>query len=118
MSTNSNTLQERMAEARAVAEATIVCRILGDTTLEPSTKRLVRSRPQRIERWTQLAELAQREVAGLQALAKQAPRAKREPAKRSATTSGVYTAEMPDERRVNREAPTATTAQPAQPAAA
>lgn len=98
MSTNSNTLQERMSEARAVAEATMVCRILGDTTLEPSTKRFVRSRPARIERWTQLAELAQREAAGLAALAKQAPRVKR-PAKAS-------------------EASTATTPQPAQPAAA
>ena len=70
MATNSSLLQERMTEARASAEAAMVARILNDLVIEPSTKRFVKGRATRIERWQQLAACATAQVNGLQALAK------------------------------------------------
>lgn len=61
----TNHLQERMAEARAAAEAAAICKILNDLVLEPSTKRFVKRRAERIERWEQLAQVARAHAAGL-----------------------------------------------------
>lgn len=61
-----------MCEARATAEAASVVRILNDASMDPSTKRFVKGRPARIDRWTQLANIASQQVQGLQALAKAA----------------------------------------------
>lgn len=75
MSTASTTnLQERASSWRAVAGAEQIVKLLAEAANEPSTKRFNKSRQSRIERWEQLAELAQREATGLAALVKQQPR--------------------------------------------
>lgn len=70
-----------MAEARATAEAASITRILNDAAMDPSTKRFVKGRAGRIERWLQLESVAHTQVSGLQALArvsapKRAPKVK------------------------------------------
>lgn len=52
----------------------MIVRLLNDAVAEPSTKRFVKGRSLRIERWMQLARVASEQVNGLQALAKVAPR--------------------------------------------
>jgi len=72
MSTNNSSLQERLAETRATAEATMVVKLLSEAVIELSTKRFTRSRPDRVQRWLQLERVAGEQVAGLSALAKTA----------------------------------------------
>lgn len=69
---NSNSLPERMAEARATAETASITRLLNDAAMDPSTKRFTKGRGARIERWAQLEAVAHSQVSGLQALAKAA----------------------------------------------
>lgn len=66
----TNTLQERMAEARATSEAQSIIRVLNDAVMDPNGPRFAKGRGTRIERWTQLEALARAQVDGLKALAK------------------------------------------------
>jgi hypothetical protein len=93
----SNYFGERVAEIRATAEASMVVKILGELSNEPSTKRFTRSRAARVERWLQLERVAKEQSVGLLALGKVSVK---RPARVKGATPGVYTAEMPDERRV------------------
>jgi hypothetical protein len=76
MSTSSANLQERGSEWRATAEASMTVRILVEAAAEVSTKRFVKSRAARIERWAQLERVAREQINGLSALAK-APAARK-----------------------------------------
>lgn len=80
MSASTTNLAERASEIRAQAEAAMVARILGDLAIEPSGKKFLNSRASRLERWMQLAGVASRQAAGLQALSKAARVPKRKPA--------------------------------------
>lgn len=79
---------ERASEIRATSECAMIVRILNDATVEPSTKRFVKSRATRIERWMQLEAAARTQINGLQALAK-APRAARTPKAPKVPGTGV-----------------------------
>lgn len=68
MANNSLSIQERMSEAVANAQAAMVVKILGELSVEPSTKRFVRSRALRITRWQELSELAGKQANALAAV--------------------------------------------------
>ena len=89
MSANNTFLAERLSEVRASAEASMVAKIIGELTLEPSAKRFTRTRPQRVERWLQLASVAGKQADGLAALAKAGAALKRAPRKPSALAGAV-----------------------------
>ena len=84
MSNSASNLQERLAETRAAASAEMTVRLLVEAVGEPSTKRFVKSRAARIERWQQLAEVASEQASNLTALAKTPTTCK---SKRSATAA-------------------------------
>lgn len=72
MANNSLSIQERMSEAVANAQAAMVVKILSELAVESSTKRFVRSRATRIARWQELADLAAGQAAALSVVSKQA----------------------------------------------
>lgn len=66
----TNTLQERMAEARATAEAQSIIRALNDAVMDPNGPRFAKGRGARIERWARIESIALTQVDSLKALAK------------------------------------------------
>lgn len=84
MPTATQNIQERGSEWRATAEAAMIVRILNELANETSGKKFARSRATRIERWTQLENVAHQQMSGLNALAK-APTVRKRPVKAATT---------------------------------